>query len=794
MATKIKQLIIDFYTKEQELDITLFKLLGTGGVVVSIVGSIMSVVTAHKYTGMLINLSAALASILLMWFVHVTKKYIIGYLITSILVFMGLFTWLFLEMGGVDGSMPYLFAFGIMFSFLMYKGVLRYVMGFIQTAYYVAICIIVHLHPEYSRPFETPESQFENQLAGILLSALGIGLIFLMYIKEYRKQQKLAEESSKAKSELLANISHEVRTPINMLLGMNEMILRESENSQINEYAQNVDSAGRHLLFLINQFLDFSRIDMGKEAVFEENYNILKMIQSLGSFFRKEAEKKGLDFIMETDPDLPEIIYGDMRKLSQIISNLLTNAVKYTANGAIVFSVRENSTLDRSVLSEGETRKKYNIRFEISDTGVGISKEDQSRIFETFERADKIRNRGIEGTGLGLAISNKLANLLGTEIKVKSQPEMGSSFWFDIELKAGNETDAGAECDVFFIAPEAKILAVDDNSMNLMVVKSLLKRTMVSIDTAESAKEAFEKYQNKEYHLVLMDYMMPEIDGIEAMDTLRKMDSAKNRRTPIVVLTADATVESKKRFLEKGFDDYLLKPVDGNSLENTIKKFLPESIVTVVEDDTKTIIPEKIRNRLEEMLKKYDISLELAFKHLNGDIFQFSRVSEYFLKIKQENTEKLRMYMDSDDYENAAILVHSVKGNAGNVGAEDLYYSARRLERRLKDRDREYSVSALPLFIMKWNRVETGLQEFLKEFETIKADIEQEQPETNKASSEDELWEALLDAVRMGNQTPALKCVDELKALKGTNDKLEDIGNCIRNIDFDKAEALIMKG
>ena len=285
---------------------------------------------------------------------------------------------------------------------------------------------------------------------------------------------------------------------------------------------------------------------------------------------------------------------------------------------------------------------------------------------------------------------------------------------------------------------------------------------------------------------------MPNIDGIEAMQTLRKMDESQKKHTPIIVLTADATAENKSLFFEKGFDDYLLKPVEGRLLERTIRKYLPDSMVTIVNEDTKNIIPKKTKISLEMLLRKYDISLDLALKHLSGDILQFARVCEYFVKNAQDNIRKLKAYMDAGDYENATILVHSVKGNAGNVGGEDLYYSARRLEKRLKDRDSEYSMSALPLFIMKWNRVENGLKEFLTEFNKIKPDIIKDNKDKEKIMSETELWEALLEAVRMGNQTPALKYVDELTELKGESKKLEDIRESIRNIEFDKAESLIV--
>lgn len=777
MLTGLKDLIRDFYTKDKELDIRLFKLLGTGGILVSLVGAVQDIFTSSDFTGSLINLLAALASVCLIAFVDSTGKYLAGYLLTSVSVFMVLFAWLFLETGGMNGSIPYFFAFGMVFTLLMYKGVLMYIMETVQILFYIAVCWFSYKYPSFVVPFESEKDQFFDQMAGILFAAVGIGLIFLMYISEYRKQQKIAEESSNAKSVLLANISHEIRTPINMLLGMNEMILRESEDKQISEYAQNIDNAGQHLLFMVNQFLDLSRIDMGKEVLFEENFNVLKLTQSLGSFFGKEAEKKGLEFVVDIDRKMPAVFYGDTRKLQQILSNLLSNAVKYTSKGTIVLSVQ--------YLGDDL------VHFEVSDTGSGISPKDQEKIFESFERADIIRNRSIEGTGLGLAISSKLANMMGTEIKVKSQYGIGSVFWFDIKLKQGEESDISAGSGSTFIAPEAKILAVDDNNMNLMVLKSLLKRTLVHLDVAGSAAECFEKYTNTEYDLILMDYMMPEINGIEAMEKLRTIDNNRDRRIPIIVLTADATPDKKELFEAKGFDDYLLKPIDSSLLEAVLIKHLPGELVTTIGKETTVEIPSDIRTSLTSLLARYDISFELGMKHLSGDIIQYARVAEYFIKNTPDSIDRFQSAIDENDLENAAILVHSIKGNAGNVGAEDLYYSARRLERRSKDKDREYLTSAMPLFIMKWNRVIAGLKCFLKEFKTIKPQLISDKTEEEKTLSEQEIWDALTEAVHHGNQSPALRLVDDLAALKGDNEILESIRNFIRNIEFDKAEELI---
>ncbi|MCR5206384.1 MAG: response regulator [Lachnospiraceae bacterium] len=787
MISNLRKAILKFYKEDNELEVTLFKLLGTAGILVSIIGSIQSFLTLSDYMGVLINLLAALASACLIGFVHATKKYTVGYIITTVCIFMGLFTWLFMEMGGLNGSMPYFFAFGIIFTALMYKGVLLYLMEVLQIVYYAGVCVFGYRHPEYITQFDTAEAQFADQLVGILFSSIGIAVIFLFYIAEYRKQQRVAEESSKAKSTLLANISHEVRTPINMLLGMNEMIMRESEDAQINEYAQNVDNAGQHLLFMVNQFLDLSRIDMGKEVLFEEDFNIMKMIQSLGIFFGKEAEKKGLEFVMDIDKKIPEVVLGDMRKLSQIVSNLLTNAVKYTSKGTIVFTVQDMGIK----LADNDSAKDVLIHFEVSDTGNGIAEEDQKKIFESFERVDLVKNRSIEGTGLGLAISNKLANLMGSEIKVRSKYGVGSVFWFDVVLKTGNELKEGLTNEVFFIAPEAKILAVDDNDMNNMVIKSLLKRTMVKVDTAGSAEETYEKYGKKDYDMVIMDYMMPNTNGVEAMEVLRKMDAERNRHVPMIVLTADASPDKKEMFLSKGFDDYLLKPIDSFLLESDLRKYLPSHMISLVNEAKQDELPMETRLALDRILKKHDISLKLALKHLSGDILQFSRVCEYFVKDSQKNIEEIKAYINSGDYENAALLVHALKGNAGNVGGEDLYYTARRLEKRIKDGDSEYTVSALPLFIMQWKRVEKGLKEFLIEFEKVKPSLIKDEDKDEKINDETELWKALMKAVQRGKQTPALKLADSLTAIKGEDEALEKIKESIRNIEFHNAESII---
>lgn len=712
-------------------------------------------------------------------FVDRTGHYLIGYLITSFTIFMGLFGMLFFESGGLYGSMPYFFSFGVLFTLLMYKGKLLVFMELLHVSFYVAIAYIAHMHPETVKTFDTPAGQFFDQVSGIVISSVGIGIIFMMYLKEYQKQQKIAQESSNAKSILLANISHEIRTPINMLLGMNEMIYREAENRQIIEYSQNVDTAGRQLLFMINQFLDLSRIDMGKEEIFEENFNITNLIESLRSYYKKEADNKHLDFVTDADKALPGFVIGDGRKLTQILMNLLSNAIKYTNDGIIVFGIQKLA----------EDAESVTIHFEVSDTGVGISKEDQQKIFESFERSAIVRQRGIEGTGLGLAISGNLAKLLGTEIKVKSKFGEGSLFWFDLKLKKGVDTGYDKGTGETFIAPDARILAVDDNSMNLTVLKSLLRRTLVRVDTAQSALESYEMYEKGNYDLVLMDYMMPDIDGIAAMEELRRIDKRKGKNTPIIVLTADATPERKKLFNEKGFNDYLLKPIDVMLLETVLIRHLPKELVTIVEKTDQIDIPEETLGQFKKILEKYDISFDMAMKHLSGDIMQFVRIAEVFVERADGSICELKELIRSKEYAKAAYIIHSVKGNSGNVGAQDLYYNARRLEKRAKDGDGKYVDAASELFFMEWERAKEGLIKFLEEFEKVGVSFKPAKAEA--VLDENALMEKLLEAVRNGNQSPALKTIDEIEAIRGKMPEISAIREAVKDIDFDRAEKLI---
>lgn len=410
--------------------------------------------------------------------------------------------------------------------------------------------------------------------------ALCIGLVILLMmavvnvgkdILSIEKEKQVAIASSESKAQFLANMSHEIRTPINTMLGMNAMIMKESTDETIGEYAGNVDEAGKMLLSLVNAILDFSKIEAGKLEIVENEYSTTSMLKSVALGAKDRAEKKGLKFDLDFAENIPDVLFGDELRIKQILNNLLSNAVKYTEKGSIMFSVK---TIDRE--------NGFFLQASIKDTGKGIRQDDLEHLFDSFKRLELSKNRHIEGTGLGLSIAKQLTEMMDGELKVESEYGKGSCFTIEIPQKVIDKKleDVSAKQDnddrktEELYAPDANILAVDDNDMNLKVIAAFLKNSGVHLDFAENGKIALDKTKQKKYDLILMDHMMPEMDGIEALHIIRQNKENINNATKIIVLTANAIAGAEKEYLEEGFDGYLSKPFEPVVFNDTIKKHL----------------------------------------------------------------------------------------------------------------------------------------------------------------------------------------------------------------------------
>ena len=428
---------------------------------------------------------------------------------------------------------------------------------------------------------------FPDVLLNVFTISLGITIVlFSLETPEYQQlkatmveledAKEKAQKENASKSQFLANMSHEIRTPSNAILGRNEMILREGEENTIREYAQNIQSTSDILLSIVNEILDFSKVASGKMELVPVEYEVASLIRDCSTIVETRAAGKDLRLEVSCDETTPSRLYGDETRIRQILSNLLTNAVKYTPSGTITFRIRWAGN------KEG-----VNLIASVEDTGIGISEENQKRLFDTFERFDHEKNHNIEGTGLGLSITKQLVDLMQGEIGVYSELGKGSLFYVEIPQKVVSMKPIGKLDEASHIeqnkvekekyhAPEARILVVDDVRMNVKVIQSLLKRTRIQIDTATSGEECLALAKKNSYDVILLDHMMPQMDGVETFQKLRENTSGLNYGTPVIALTANAIEGAKEEYKALGFDDYLSKPMKGEELEDMIRRYLPE--------------------------------------------------------------------------------------------------------------------------------------------------------------------------------------------------------------------------
>ena len=396
-------------------------------------------------------------------------------------------------------------------------------------------------------------------------------------INKEQKQRKDAESANKAKSEFLANMSHEILTPINAIVGMNEMIARDSSEDVIREYSANISTAGKSLLSLVNKVFDFSKIEAGQMEIVHEEYEMRSVLRDLITSTQASIGNKGINLVLDIDASIPSTYYGDSVRIKQVLSQLLSNAVKYTDRGDITFTVKNRS------INENE----INLLFSVKDTGHGISKDNIERFKEAFVRIENVKNSNIEGTGLGLAIVTELLELMGSRLEIVSAEGEGSEFFFIITQRIVNEQPMGQvnitaeqpekkKKKITFTAPEVRVLAVDDNRMNLKVLTGVLKSTQMKIETCESGKDCLELCRDNHYDLIFMDHMMPEMDGIETFKRLRADKNLKSNDSTVFVLTANTVSGAEQMYMECGFDQYLKKPIDVSVLNKVLLSYIPK--------------------------------------------------------------------------------------------------------------------------------------------------------------------------------------------------------------------------
>ena len=532
---------------------------------------------------------------------------------------------------------------------------------------------------------------------------------------EYEKAKNEAVMANEAKSLFLSNMSHEIRTPINAVLGMNEMILRECTDEQLLTYAANIQSSGKTLLFLINDILDMSKIESGKMEIIRVDYEPAVLMMDLWNVIFLRAQEKDLSVRFSLDETLPRTLYGDDVRIKQIVTNLLTNAVKYTPQGG----------LEMHVAYERHGDDRISLIISVKDTGMGIKKEDMGKLFESFQRLDEEKNRNIEGTGLGMNITMSLLKLMDGDMKVESEYGKGSTFTVTIPQRIVCDEPTGDFESVrsrheknrvdkrqSFEAPEANVLVVDDNAMNLTVFKSLLKRTKMNIVTADSGEQCLELVKKEHYDIIFMDHMMPDMDGIETFHEIRKLTDFPNADTPVIILTANALSGAREGYLKEGFADFLAKPIDGDLLEQTVVKFLPADLVRQKEPAAQVEQKEKKKDNIDyDGYMQYGISIKNGLSLAKGDMDIYLDLIDMFLR-EHEKQEAMERFIIDRNMKEYAIRVHGLKGNARMLGADRLADIAYEHEMKSKAGDIAYVEAHWDELVAAWEQTQEGFRQF----------------------------------------------------------------------------------
>lgn len=679
------------------------------------------------------------------------------------------------------------------------------------------LIILVHCLLVRVADFTEKNSVIEFCLATYLLLGTGTALYIVIdrdkaARRELLKSVKRAEKAEQSKSDFLANMSHEIRTPMNAIIGMCELILRERDLTEtVREYCAQIQNSGRSLLSLINDILDFSKIESGRMELVEEEFNLASTLNDVINMTTTRMMDKKLELIVRVDPAIPRGLLGDEIRIRQIMINLLTNAVKYTNEGVIILTIKQ-------------TRRQYGINLNVSvkDTGIGISKENLEKLFNSFQQVDTKKNRSVEGTGLGLVITKRLLANMGGFINVNSEYGKGSEFRFVIPLRVSDSqpflmikeadsinavsyinlekfendylrreyrkfiSDIGnvlnvryAPCRRFedlkermnmgaithcfigkeeflqnkeyyeevadkteviiiqdrkdaveipsnmrcihkpvyelpiasifnnesalvdlqrnkdtsisFIAPKARILIVDDNTVNLQVASGLMQPYKMQILTVESGKDAIRMLGSKDFDIVFMDHMMPELDGVETTRLIRSRVEEYYQKVPIIALTANAIGGAREMFLANGFNGFLAKPIELSSLDRVLKQYLPKEYIEKLNGtdntDTQAVADTEVVVD-EETAKNIDVSVGMFYVGNSKDTYL--SILDTYVQKGADKRKLLQELLEAGDWDNYVIEVHALKSSSLSVGAKELSELAKRLELNGKAKDFDY--------------------------------------------------------------------------------------------------------
>ncbi|MCR5581732.1 MAG: response regulator [Pseudobutyrivibrio sp.] len=707
---KLKAFNKRFFSSDLPIDLVLFN-------IITIVGFVVGTLTIpfNIVNGMSAVLTAVIVVCIIIdgvciYMANFKNRLKNATIAVCFVVGIALFPVMFFVTGGINSGMICWFSMGIVFIFMLLDGMDFLFMLLTDVAIIVGCYVISYFHPEYVIDLGSRFSIFFDAVQSLLISAFAMGAIVKfqrsIYSRLYRqasinnddllektlqakKAERQAQTATEAKSNFLANMSHEIRTPINTIMGMDEMILRETTEKVVEEYALDIKTASQNLLSLINDILDITKIESGKMGIVKGEYDFMSLMHDVLNNVVLRAKEKGLDIKLRIASDIPSFMLGDDIRIKQVLTNVITNAVKYTQEGYIEIGASCAKSIGNFV----------EITFYVKDTGIGIKQEDLKRMFESFERLEVNRNRNIEGAGLGMTITQNLLKMMGSQLNVDSVYGEGSNFYFTITQEVVDSEPIGDfeqklrqltsnyEYSTSFEAPNAHFLIVDDNAMNRKVFVSLLKESKVQISEAASGYECLQLIKKNHYDMIFLDHMMPGMDGVETFRAMGALEGNKCLGTPVVALTANAIAGAKERYMTMGFHGFLSKPVVPAQLEKIIRDFLSEDLLEYHEPDAKDEA-RKNRSKPVELPDIEGVDWDYALLHFPDTNMVFQTAVDFYESIGFERDEILRYYNSIDDeavLEEYRIKVHGVKSMSNTIGATSLGGLAKMCEYAARD-------------------------------------------------------------------------------------------------------------
>ncbi len=720
MRSALNSFIETFWGDTFSLKGKIFNTLALAGFVIGLVTAIVSLFTNHIINEVILNLVIMLFS-LVITFVHLkTKNYNLCSIITIFVVFLIGFPAIFFSSDGYTGGMPSFFVFAIVFTVYLISGKAMYILVALQYIVFTGICFMAYHDPDIIASYRGDYDRLLDIVSSYIMVSLILGVTMFVQFRLHINQQRQlelaraeAERANKAKSAFLANMSHEIRTPIGIILGTNEVIARDGHSRQIREHAAKIKSAGELLDAIVNNVLDFVKIEAGKTVLTPDVYKLSSLLNEIEQYGKTLSRKNDLAFSLFTDIEMNDYLVGDALAIKQVLLNIINNAVKYTEKGAVSLQVKQTAH---------ENPDEITLNFIISDTGIGIGQEEVDEIFDSFKRIDRNSGRYVEGVGLGLSIVKQLLTLMNGDIEVVSILGQGSDFKVYIPQIIAPTPTLQTKVSQTFIAPSIRLLVIDDNAENLLLIKALLERTAMRIDTAQTPEQCFELLEQNCYDALLMDYMMPEMDGIEL---LAKIKSTFELTAPVVAVTANAVSGTKEHLLQNGFTDYLTKPVSWETLESTILQFIPAEKCRMIDLEMPALKGNAFKNIIafREQLDELGIDCDSAIHSAGNNYEIFCKSTLIYLAHFQKDFDSAKNMFAQKDFESLYFVVHSLKSRAKGIGAYRLHNCAEELEPLFKLKKHDEIEARIPFLLFLWNNTKIALDLIKEDLTSETGDI-----------------------------------------------------------------------